>query len=212
MAEAFSQDSFARLKRRLDQGDPAAAEEIFERFSRRLAALAREQLGPRLRAKLDPEDVTQSVFRSFFRRQEAGELTFASWESLWSLLVVITLRKCGHQVQHYLAARRDVRRELGQAPGTDLSSEDVRSSWRALVREPTPEEAAALTDLLERLMHRLKPLQREILTLRLQGHSTAEIAQQVKRSQRMVQYTLQAVRAHLEKLLASGGAGADNPQ
>ena len=80
------------------------------------------------------------------------------------------------------------------------------------MREPTPEEAAALTDLLEQLMHRLKPLQREILTLRLQGYSTAEIAQQVKRSQRMVQYTLQAVRNHLEKLLASGGAGADNPQ
>ncbi len=211
MAELSPQDSFAQLKQRLDQGDPAAAEEIFDRFRRRLTALAREQLSPRLQAKLDPEDVIQSVFRSFFRRQEAGELRFASWESLWALLVVITLRKCGHQVQYYLAARRDVRRELGQAPGADLSSEDVRSSWRALAREPTPEEATALTDLLEALMSRLKPLQREILTLRLQNYSTAEIARHVKRSQRLVQYTLQAVRDHLEKLLASGGAGAENP-
>ncbi len=195
------QDSFAQLKKRLDQGDPTAYQEIFDRFAGRLVELARRQLGPQLKAKLDPEDVVQSVFRSFFRRQDAGEFYFSSWDSLWGLLVTITLHKCGHQVQYYLAAKRDVRQEIGQNPEADLSSEEVRSSWRALVRDPSPEEASMLRDLLQELMSHLMPIQREILTLRLQGYSTAEIAEQVGRSQRLVQYTLKSLRGRLEKLL-----------
>ena len=48
----------------------------------------------RLRAKVDPEDVLQSVCESFFRRHAEGEFSLKDWDSLWALLAVITLRKC----------------------------------------------------------------------------------------------------------------------
>src|SRR5437016_3003501 len=102
-----SDDSFEFLVSRLQAGDPDAATAIFGRFARRLIALARVHLSSQLRQKVDPEDVLQSVFRSFFRRQAAGEFELQNWDGMWALLSVITLRKCGHQADHYLALCRD---------------------------------------------------------------------------------------------------------
>ena len=58
--------SFEELMRRLQSGDQDAAFKIFQDYSGRLAGLARTRLQGALAAKVDPEDVLQSVFRSFF--------------------------------------------------------------------------------------------------------------------------------------------------
>ena len=57
----------------------------------------------------------QSVFKSFFRRHAEGQFDLAGWDSLWALLTVITL-KVRPQGKEYLAACRDVRREVQQTP------------------------------------------------------------------------------------------------
>jgi RNA polymerase sigma-70 factor (ECF subfamily) len=92
----MTQDAtFAELMARLSQGDEAAAVQIFQRYAQRLIALARDRLGQVLRQKVDPEDVMQSVFKSFFARHADGQYKLDSWDSLWALLTTITLRKCG---------------------------------------------------------------------------------------------------------------------
>ena len=115
----------------------------------------------RLRQKEDPEDVLQSVYHSFFVRQARGEFDLRDWDSLWSLLATITLHKCGHRVEHFQAARRDVRREV--APPT---RDDPTASWEGIAREPTPQEAAVLSELLEQTMRGLEGYQRQILELK----------------------------------------------
>src|SRR5262245_35467145 len=102
---------FAELMEGLRQRDEGAAEAVWERFARRLVALAATRLPNRLRARVDPEDVVQSVFKSFFARQAGARFTLENWDNLWTLLTVLTVRKCGHRVVHFQAARRDVRRE-----------------------------------------------------------------------------------------------------
>jgi len=109
-----SADSFDVLLTRLQAGDPDPAAAVFGRYAHRLIALARVLLSGQLRQKVDPEDVLQSVFRTFFRRQASGEFELHDWDGMWALLSVITLRKCGHQAEHYLAMCRDLKRE--QAP------------------------------------------------------------------------------------------------
>src|SRR5437868_8199770 len=84
-------ESFVELAARLHAGDQGAATEVFRRFAGRLIALARTKLDIRIRRKEDPEDVVQSVYRSFFGRYQAGQYDLATWEALWSLLTVITV-------------------------------------------------------------------------------------------------------------------------
>src|SRR5437762_3488388 len=94
--------SFEDLMERLRLGDERAAQQIFERFAHRLMGLARTRLSGGLRQKVDPEDVMQSVFKSFFRRHAEAQFDLSGWDSLWALLTVITLRKSGHKVKEYL--------------------------------------------------------------------------------------------------------------
>jgi RNA polymerase sigma-70 factor, ECF subfamily len=101
-------DSFAELGSRLRTGDQGAASEVFRRFAGRLIAPTRTELDARLRRKMDPEDVVQSVYRSFFTRYSAGQFDLATWESLWGLLAVITVRKCLGRAEYYLAQCRTV--------------------------------------------------------------------------------------------------------
>src|SRR5438105_298207 len=104
-----SDTSFANLMARLKSGDDQAASRVFHRFAKRLIALAHKQLDPHLRPKVDAEDVTQSVFCSFFAHQAAGELVhLGSWDNLWGMLVVMTLRKCRRQDRLFRADCRDV--------------------------------------------------------------------------------------------------------
>jgi RNA polymerase sigma-70 factor, ECF subfamily len=193
MAES---DSFEDLMTRLKTGDQGAATEIFDRFARRLIGLARSRLDDRLRQKVDPEDVMQSVFKSFFRVQSDGKVDLAGWESLWALLTVITLRKCGHRVEYFHAACRNVSREVTPRPSSDESA----ASFQAIARDPTPSDAAMLTETVEQLLRELQPREQEVVTLSLQGYSVPDISQQVGRTERTVHRVLERVRKRLERL------------
>lgn len=177
-------------------GDQQAATEVYQRFARRLIALAHRRLDATLQAKADPESVVQSVFRSFFARQAQGQFAFDDWDSLWSLLVRITLRKCCRVAATYHADCRDVRREVGQEPAQDVGL----AKDQALAREPTPEEATMLADLLERLMQGLDSTQQTILAQRLQGYTVREISANVGRTERTVHRVLGQVRTSLQRL------------
>jgi RNA polymerase sigma-70 factor (ECF subfamily) len=79
-------DSFAEFLDRLRCGDDAAAMEFFGRFAHQLIALALRHIDAGLRHKVDPEDVVQSAFKSFFVRYGDGKLNVVNWNSLWGLL------------------------------------------------------------------------------------------------------------------------------
>ena len=98
-------------------GDAARA--LFERFARRLIGLARSHLDARFLRKIDPEDVVQSVFKSFFLRYGEGALAAEGWDGLWGLLTCITLRKCSERVRYLRAECRDIAREAVGTPGPE---------------------------------------------------------------------------------------------
>jgi RNA polymerase sigma-70 factor (ECF subfamily) len=189
-------DSFDELLARLRAGDEAAAAEVFSRFRDRLIALARSHLEEVLRHKEDPEDVVQSVFRSFFRRQREGQFTLESWENIWSLLTVITLHKCGNRIEYFRAARRNVHREV---PLEEANEESA--ALAAVARDPTPQEAAVLADTLEGLMRALDEVDQEVLSLHLQDYTVPEISRQIGYAERTVWRTLERIRKRAHRLL-----------
>jgi RNA polymerase sigma-70 factor (ECF subfamily) len=192
-----SDPSFDDLMARLKEGHNDAATQVFSRFASRLIALARGQLSPQIRQKVDPEDVLQSVFRSFFRRNAEGEFgEFESWDNVWAMLLVLTLRKCGRRVDYFHAACRDVERELPGAAPMSPSAAD----WGPSTAEPTPSEAAMLTEMVETLMNRLEGRHRRILVLSLQGYPPADISAQVGCTERTVYRVLATVHEWLEEM------------
>ena len=104
---------------RLRSGEDAAAREVFEQFAGRLVALARRRFNRLLARKVDPEDVVQSAFKSFFVRHREGKLDVGDWGGLWNLLTLITLRKCADRAEYFLAERRDAAREATGSAGGD---------------------------------------------------------------------------------------------
>src|SRR5215211_8109330 len=112
-------DSFAVLMTRLRSGEDEAAREVFVRFAGRLVGLARRHLDARLAVKVDPEDVVQSAYKSFFVRQRDGTLDVGSWDGLWGVLTMITLRKCADRAAYYRAEKRDVARETATGRADD---------------------------------------------------------------------------------------------
>lgn len=192
------------LLARLRAGDNDAAAEIFHRFARRLLGLARNRLRHLPPQKVDPEDVLQSVFRSFFRMQAKLSPKQTNWDSLWGLLTLITVRKCGRQLDYFHAQGRDHRKEVAAPASADSSG----AGWEAIAREPTPSEAAMLAETVEQLMRELKERERPILELSLQGHSVAKISEKVRRTERTVHRVLRAVRLRLEQMRTGEGEGA----
>jgi RNA polymerase sigma-70 factor, ECF subfamily len=190
-------DSLNRLLSGLRAGDDTAAKALFEKYANRLIFLARSRLDRKLRQKFDAEDIAQSVFRSFFRRQMAEPFNFESWGGLWGMLVVITIRKCGKRADLFHAARRDVRREIHPPHVGD----DTEVLWDFPCGVPTPDEVVAVAETVERVMSRLDERTQKVMSLRLQGFSLAEIAQAIARTERSVQRALHEIRAQLGREL-----------
>jgi RNA polymerase sigma factor (sigma-70 family) len=165
----------------------------FERFSRQLIDLARRHLGVRLQHKVDPEDVVQSAYKSLLLRYGEGALAVEGWQGLWGLLTTITVRKCADRARFHQAERRDVRRETG-AP------EQETEPWaQAISREPTPDQAVVLAEIIEGLLCRLEADERTMIELSLQGFTTQEISEQTGRAERSVRRLRERVRKYLER-------------
>jgi RNA polymerase sigma-70 factor (ECF subfamily) len=187
-------DSFAEFLRRLQARDDTAAQELFERFTHRLVALALRHLTAGLRQKTDPEDVVQSAYKSFFVRHRAGKLDLVNWNSLWGLLTLITVRKCADRAAYHRAECRDAAREVSPPGGNNSPG------LEPFDREPTPVEAAVLSETIAQLRASLDEAELPILELSLQGFTTREISERLGRAERTVRLLREGVRHQLERM------------
>lgn len=188
-------DSFSRLEERLNNNDPRAAEEIFERYVNKLIRLVSPRLLGSMRQKLDPEDLVQSALGSFFRRNAKTPFTLNSWDNLGALLATITLRKCRYRIRQFSTAMRQVKREEHLEQMIQLGVQlDARSS------EPTPLESATCEDTLTQLLNSLHVKSRQICELALLGFSSSEIAAKADLTERSVFRQLEHIRGKLRAM------------
>jgi RNA polymerase sigma-70 factor (ECF subfamily) len=156
---------------------------LLEVYRNYLTLLVRLQVGRRLRAKLDVEDVIQEAFleasRSFdrFRGGSSGELL--AW------LRQITAGVLANQVRRYYGTkRRDVRLERSLADDVERSSEALDAAFVA--SGPSPSQHASAREQAVRLadaLGGLPPNYREVIILRqLEGLPFPEVAGRMGRS------------------------------
>jgi RNA polymerase sigma-70 factor, ECF subfamily len=169
-------------------GDEDAAHVLYERYVQRVFGLVDSKLGAKLRATTDAEDIVQSVFRSMFRGVQAGNYEVEPGSTLWNLLAVISLTKLRRKAHHQTAQRRDVDRlvSLQTVAGGEAIDASTDEFLNICVRET---------------MQKLRPADRQILVLRIQGFTLIEISEQTSLSCRTIARRLRTSRKHLASLL-----------
>jgi RNA polymerase sigma factor (sigma-70 family) len=177
------------LIERWQSGSETAAQQLFDRYVERLLLLARWHISEKLRSRIDPEDVVQSVFRTFFVRVRNDHFSFDEADDLFKLLTRITLHKTLRQVAFHRAARRNPERE--QSKG----SQDQDGLLQILDTEPDPQTVVAFTDHLKNFLVKFPPQDQQVIELRLQGYSSEEIAERLGTYDRKVRRVLERIHA-----------------
>lgn len=173
-------------------GDPDAAERFCRRYVARLEGLARANFSGRLAAKVDAEDIVQSVFRRFFQAVDEGKYDVPRGSDLWSLLMVIGLNRVRWEENHHRAARRDLRRTVHFG----------EQGWANLLDNRCTAESRELMELmLEEVLEPLPEQYRRVAALRMENRDVEEIAERIARSKRTTERILQDIRAQLRHLL-----------
>ena len=174
-------------------GNQEAARLLFERYADRLVALARRHINQRLARRVDAEDVVQSVFRTFFRRAQTGELHLYDPDHLCALLAKITIHKALDQISFHKAAKRNFTLDA------DSGTPDHDVVGQVLDQEPSPEAVNLFLDQLEHLLGRLAPDEQKVLEMRMQGYTVEEIARRLNTYDRKIYRILERVRALAEQ-------------
>lgn len=176
------------LVRRFRRGTADAATLLYFRYADHLLSLTAARIAPDLAARVDADDIVQSVFRTFFRRAAAGQYEMPDGEDLWKLFLVIALNKIRSAAAYHKAAKRDIRRTPGLEPGAEPAG-------------PADDALAHLRLTIDELLAGMPDPQRAIVERRVEGYEVAEIAARVGCSQRSVERCLQTFRGRLAAVL-----------
>ena len=208
----MSSGSVTVLLHQLQAGEALAIQKLWERYFPRMVGQARRQLRHVPRRVADEEDVALEAFHSFCRAAGAGRYPdLQDRDSLWRLLLALTINKAINLVHH---AGRDKRAWRRTALFSELESVDRRSGLRALAtmfrcRQPDPAFTALVVDRLQWLMHQLEDEQlRDIALLKLEGRTNPEIALQLRCALSTVERRLRLIRVRLERHLVDQEASS----
>lgn len=181
-------------------GSETAARELFDRYCEKLMRLARRRIGLRMAARVDPEDVIQSAFRTFFVHVKNDDFTFDGVDDLFKLLVRLTVNKTLRQIAHHRAAKRNPNKEASQGP----DDRDILANLAA--HEPTPDVEVAVLDELERFLSQLPEFDRRVLEMKLKGCSNSEIAETLGSYDRKIRRVLERIEAVAQGKVAGSEA------
>ena len=188
-------ESDSKFHAGLNEQRPSAAEELDRRYRQRLCSLVEREINKQFASREDPEDAVQSAFRSFYRGVDEDRFWIDDSGSLWSLLATITRRKILKHAEIHNTKKRSLSQEV-HVPDDGLAS-----------RDPSPEEVAQATDTLSQLIEGQEQFECDIVRLRLQGCSKAEIALELDCKEGLVRSRLDKIRERLRRIVSDGSGG-----
>jgi RNA polymerase sigma factor (sigma-70 family) len=177
----------------LRAGDPAGAQQLWERYYAALVRLAHDHLAARVRRGVDAEDIALSAFASFCRGAAEGRFPrLNDRHDLWRLLFTLTVRRAADHARREDRQRRGGGQHIDVADLLDLPDADLD---RLPGNTPDPAWAAAVADEVRAVLAGLpRDDLRRLTQLRLEGYTLPEIARQLGRSVRSIERKWALVR------------------
>ncbi len=166
-----------------------AAEKLWDRIRPRVQDLSRRLLQRfNLPAIVDEDDVAISVFATLcsgLQSQQFPELRDS--DSLWKLLVLMTVRK----VNDHAKTHRALKRGAGQV----LQDQHHNGLSQLLDDRPEPSYEAMMNEQCRAMLKALNdPILEMLVLLKMDGYTNEEIAERLGYSRRTIQRMLNIVR------------------
>jgi len=182
-----SETNVEGLLERVRSGDEAALGELLRKYEHRIRLTARYLIRPVLRRYLDSMDVAQSVQFDLMRGLREGHLAPGNPQAFVALAVTIVRRKVAQHWRHIQLERQfnNGSREQNHGSGS---------------RRAAPEDPARTVQQhedIQTLMRFLDPIERRLVELRLQGHTTEDAAEQLNCSANVLRVRLSRLRKRL---------------
>ena len=182
-------------------GDTVAMDQLIRRYEPDLIRVVKARLGNALRPYVDSVDLVQSVHKSVLMGLRNDKLNVQSPEHLLRLAAMMVRRKIARKWKRHRRQLRIENRSPGPCDSESLAGLLLAASKDSLA----PTRNADINERLQRLFAQLKPLERQLIELRLEGHSTASAA-------RILNVDSDVLRARLGRLrnkLETTGLAAD---
>ena len=152
----------------LNVGDASAAEAVFLAYEPYLRKVVRRMLPPQMRKRFDSIDIVQSVWGDILARFQSPDWHFTNAVQLRAFLVKITRHRCIDRCrQNRVSLNRE---ELPEVL-------DLLCHRDSAINNPC--DAMDATELWNKLLTACPPQHHDLLTLRRQGFSNAEIGDQL---------------------------------
>lgn len=159
--------------RSFEQGNQLAAQKLWDCYFQRVFAFAEKRTRGKLQAKVDPEGIAASVFKSLWRGAKDGRLgTVADRNELRALLLSIAKQKVIDRVRYEKAKKR------GGGSNTQSLSDSAGKKVLSMlpVSGSSPSDEVEFREEFQRLLDLLNDEQlQRIAMLRLEGHTNEEI-------------------------------------
>lgn len=218
-----SQHSVTRLFSDLKDGDEQAADELVKRYLDRLIRVAWRTYDQKLegipRPAEDEEDAALSALDSFLGGIREGTFPhLQDRQSLWNLLVKITVRKVYDQRSNAGAQKRGGGKSLGTQPIHEIAASSEQQSWgddepprrhcirpveQIIEKLPGPQAAAELVETYREAIKSLEdPELRQVAKMYLADKTKEEIAVELGITERTVFRKLQIIHERWNRRFA----------
>jgi len=163
-------NEFRDLIRQAREGSEDAAWQLVDQYGEAIRRAVRRSLSKQLRPKFDSLDFVQLVWTSFFRVRNKLD-RFSRPEELTAYLLTMARNKVGMEIRRRLMTDKyNVNRERA------LDCSDDREQADQPNRQPPPIDVAIAREQWSRMLQDQPNHYRQIVELRLRGHTYRHIA------------------------------------
>jgi RNA polymerase sigma factor (sigma-70 family) len=190
-------DNTVHLLARAREGDNAAMGQVMEKYAPVLRQAAQKLIGRPLRSSLDAEDLVQSIQIILLKGIQSGKFIILTPAQYVSVAKVLLQRNLSRHWREYkrLNCATTIDGPLFAKMGDTLPDQPL---MKKAVGE-CPDDVESL-HTVEKILRKLQPLDRRLVELRMEGHTTAEAARLLNLDAGFLRVRLGRLREKLQSL------------